>query len=80
MELWRVYECDVFHLFCILFDFRLREEDIETIQISEDTVNPIDEKIGPESFELLKVLGKGGYGKVSCDTNVCVSWRLPTKM
>lgn len=27
-------------------------------------VNPKDEKVGPESFELLKVLGKGGYGKV----------------
>ena len=27
-------------------------------------MNPKDEKIGPESFELLKVLGKGGYGKV----------------
>lgn len=53
-----------FHLFSIYFGFRFREEDVETIQISEDTVNPIDEKIGPESFELLKVLGKGGYGKV----------------
>ena len=47
-----------------MFDFRFRDEDIETVQISEDTVNPIDEKIGPESFEVLKVLGKGGYGKV----------------
>lgn len=37
---------------------------METLPISEETVNPKDEKIGPESFELLKVLGKGGYGKV----------------
>ena len=37
---------------------------METLAISEETVNPKDEKIGPESFELLKVLGKGGYGKV----------------
>ena len=37
---------------------------METVAISEETVNPTNEKIGPESFELLKVLGKGGYGKV----------------
>ncbi|XP_014676485.1 PREDICTED: ribosomal protein S6 kinase beta-1-like, partial [Priapulus caudatus] len=41
------------------------EEQLETIEISEKTVNTsINEKIGPEHFELLKVLGKGGYGKV----------------
>src|SRR5689334_19453541 len=28
------------------------------------TVNPGQEKVGPKDFELLKVLGKGGYGKV----------------
>ncbi len=33
------------------------------MQISQEIVNP-KEKIGPEDFELLKVLGKGGYGKV----------------
>lgn len=38
--------------------------EVETLSISEETVNPKDEKIGPNSFELLKVLGKGGYGKV----------------
>ena len=38
--------------------------DIETLALSEETVNPKDEKVGPESFQLLKVLGKGGYGKV----------------
>jgi len=37
--------------------------DVESVQINEETVNP-KEKIGPEDFELLKVLGKGGYGKV----------------
>lgn len=40
------------------------ESTMETVDISEETVNPGNEKIGPESFELLKVLGKGGYGKV----------------
>ena len=36
---------------------------VESVQINQETVNP-KEKIGPEDFELLKVLGKGGYGKV----------------
>ncbi|CAF3911039.1 unnamed protein product [Rotaria sordida] len=37
---------------------------IETVQITERTVNPRGEKISPHDFQLLKVLGKGGYGKV----------------
>ena len=45
--------------------------DVESVQINEETVNP-KEKIGPEDFELLKVLGKGGYGKVT--NQVYVSW------
>lgn len=36
----------------------------EEIEISETCVNKGTEKIGPECFELLRVLGKGGYGKV----------------
>ncbi|XP_068690515.1 ribosomal protein S6 kinase beta-1-like isoform X1 [Montipora capricornis] len=48
-----------------LFDEPMEnDESMETLAISEETVNPKDEKVGPESFELLKVLGKGGYGKV----------------
>ncbi|EEB12401.1 RAC protein kinase DRAC-PK85, putative [Pediculus humanus corporis] len=39
-------------------------EDLETVQLSEQTVNLGKEKTGPEDFSLLKVLGKGGYGKV----------------
>ena len=38
-------------------------EETETIQLSEDIVNP-GRKLGPQDFELKKVLGKGGYGKV----------------
>ncbi|UYV68470.1 RPS6KB2 [Cordylochernes scorpioides] len=37
---------------------------LEKVQISEDTVNPGQDKTGTKDFELLKVLGKGGYGKV----------------
>ncbi len=38
--------------------------EIETVQITERTVNPRGERISPHDFQLLKVLGKGGYGKV----------------
>ena len=44
--------------FCVLFFSR------EEFTLSAETVNPTSEKIGPECFDLLKVLGKGGYGKV----------------
>lgn len=37
---------------------------METLQITEKTVNPHGERVGPHDFQLLKVLGKGGYGKV----------------
>lgn len=37
----------------------------EQVDISEETVNPsISLKTGTQDFELLRVLGKGGYGKV----------------
>eukprot|EP00116_Pleurobrachia_bachei_P012637 sb/3472899/ len=35
----------------------------ESIPINEMTVNPGGEKINPQCFSILKVLGKGGYGK-----------------
>lgn len=38
-------------------------EETETIQLNEDIVN-LGVKLGPPDFELKKVLGKGGYGKV----------------
>lgn len=42
----------------------LDPEGSETIPLSEDIVNPGRIKLGPQDFELKKVLGKGGYGKV----------------
>ncbi|XP_075919476.1 ribosomal protein S6 kinase beta-1 isoform X3 [Petromyzon marinus] len=36
----------------------------EKFELSEGSVNRGPEKIGPECFQLLRVLGKGGYGKV----------------
>ena len=39
-------------------------EDMERVHLNEQTVNGGREKTSPADFELLKVLGKGGYGKV----------------
>uniref|UniRef100_A0A3B4D5L7 Ribosomal protein S6 kinase n=1 Tax=Pygocentrus nattereri TaxID=42514 RepID=A0A3B4D5L7_PYGNA len=46
---------------CSGFEFNM--DDCEKIEISEDNVNQGTESIRPECFELLRVLGKGGYGK-----------------
>lgn len=40
------------------------EEGMETLELTENTVNPGLAKVSTFDFELLKVLGKGGYGKV----------------
>uniref|UniRef100_A0A914XMN3 non-specific serine/threonine protein kinase n=1 Tax=Plectus sambesii TaxID=2011161 RepID=A0A914XMN3_9BILA len=37
---------------------------VEAIELGEETVNPPNVRVGPQDFQLLKVLGKGGYGKV----------------
>ncbi|KAK5644979.1 hypothetical protein RI129_006279 [Pyrocoelia pectoralis] len=42
----------------------IETDDVETVQLTEQNVNPGQDKAGPQDFELLKVLGKGGYGKV----------------
>uniref|UniRef100_A0A7N6A6L8 Ribosomal protein S6 kinase n=1 Tax=Anabas testudineus TaxID=64144 RepID=A0A7N6A6L8_ANATE len=47
---------------CSSFEFNM--DDCEKFEISENNVNKGTEQIRPECFELLKVLGKGGYGKV----------------
>ena len=49
-------------------------EDVEKVALCQELVNP-KEKLGPTDFELLKVLGKGGYGKVStfyCEEDLIV--------
>ncbi len=43
----------------------LRDPSLEALELSERTVGgPGRAKAGPGDFELRKVLGKGGYGKV----------------
>uniref|UniRef100_A0A665TF35 Ribosomal protein S6 kinase n=1 Tax=Echeneis naucrates TaxID=173247 RepID=A0A665TF35_ECHNA len=51
---------------CTLVDLRFCccSFQCEKIEISENNVNQGTENIRPECFELLRVLGKGGYGKV----------------
>ncbi|XP_043254094.1 ribosomal protein S6 kinase beta-1-like [Colletes gigas] len=41
-----------------------KSEGGETVPISEQNVNRGRERVGPQDFELCKVIGKGGYGKV----------------
>lgn len=37
----------------------------EEVELTSESVNRDSEKVGPDCFELLTVLGKGAYGKVS---------------
>lgn len=46
------------------FFFCHRSDDLERVQLSEQNVNAGQEKTGPQDFELCKILGEGGYGKV----------------
>ena len=43
--------------------------DLEKIPLCQETVNP-QAQICPSDFDLLKVLGKGGYGKVSVSLEI----------
>ncbi|XP_072526820.1 ribosomal protein S6 kinase beta-2-like [Salminus brasiliensis] len=48
-------------------DFTVAEtEPLETeeVELTSESVNRDSERVGPDCFELLTVLGKGGYGKV----------------
>lgn len=54
--------CKNFSLLAILL--KNRTEGVETVAISEQNVNCGRERAGPQDFELCKVIGKGGYGKV----------------
>ncbi|XP_008557174.1 ribosomal protein S6 kinase beta-1 [Microplitis demolitor] len=42
----------------------IEADGVETVSISEQSVNCGRERAGPQDFELCKVIGKGGYGKV----------------
>lgn len=50
-----------------VYDFTVAEtEPLETeeVELTSEIVNRDSERVGPDCFELLTVLGKGGYGKV----------------
>ena len=52
--------------------FSSNMDDCEKFEISEDSVNKGTDQIRPECFELLRVLGKGGYGKVRMPMSVII--------
>lgn len=41
------------------------DTDEEMVELDERTVNPSNVKLSPSDFELIKLLGTGGYGKAS---------------
>ena len=48
-----------------LFDGAVCVRQMETVEISDEMVNPCGEKkLVPDDFDLLKTIGQGGYGKV----------------
>ena len=49
-------------------------DQMEMFQLTSETVNQTSEKIGPQCFDLLRVLGKGGYGKVRNSYMFSILW------
>ncbi|ETE61460.1 Ribosomal protein S6 kinase beta-1 [Ophiophagus hannah] len=60
--------------------YDLSMEHCEKFEISETSVNRGPEKIRPECFELLRVLGKGGYGKTDSLYLQLAEWCKPGLM
>ncbi|XP_076764452.1 ribosomal protein S6 kinase beta-1 isoform X1 [Xylocopa sonorina] len=64
--------CVSFLFFCLQDEYNhttsvnsiLQSDNLERVQLSEENVNAGQEKTGPQDFELCKILGEGGYGKV----------------
>jgi len=52
-------------------NFDMMSDDVETLELDENTVNPGEPKAQPKDFELLRLLGKGGYGKVFLVKKIC---------
>lgn len=52
-----------YNVFMIFF-LRRAADNVETVPISEQNFNRVHERVGLQDFELRKVIGKGGYGKV----------------
>uniref|UniRef100_A0AC34QJ99 Ribosomal protein S6 kinase n=1 Tax=Panagrolaimus sp. JU765 TaxID=591449 RepID=A0AC34QJ99_9BILA len=46
------------------FEDALNDPKMESIELAADIVNPPNIKVGLNDFEMLRVLGQGGYGKV----------------
>lgn len=53
-----------------------RSVQTEEVELTSESVNRDSERVGPDCFELLTVLGKGAYGKVCVCACVRV-WLYP---
>uniref|UniRef100_A0A8D3BQM8 Ribosomal protein S6 kinase n=1 Tax=Scophthalmus maximus TaxID=52904 RepID=A0A8D3BQM8_SCOMX len=49
--------------FCVILNLRPSVQ-TEEVELTSESVNRDSERVGPDCFELLTVLGKGAYGKV----------------
>ena len=58
LSLERGYLNTYMHMHCV------RDENVEKFQLSSEVVNQTAEKISAHCFDILRMLGKGGYGKV----------------
>ena len=58
------YNFDVYHETILNMWAVSNSVQTEEVELTSATVNRDSERVGPECFELLTVLGKGGYGKV----------------
>ena len=68
LKTWTFHFCTIrllLVIFCfILFSSSSSTDDTETVTIQEHNTFNAKRKTGPNDFELRRVLGKGGYGKV----------------
>lgn len=48
------------------------------MELTSESVNRDSERVGPDCFELLTVLGKGAYGKVSPELIIDLMIRIKT--
>uniref|UniRef100_A0A6Q2XCZ9 non-specific serine/threonine protein kinase n=1 Tax=Esox lucius TaxID=8010 RepID=A0A6Q2XCZ9_ESOLU len=68
--------CHYFRRMAGIFEFDLESEDLSDVEVSLFCLMIYSERIGPDSFELLSVLGKGGYGKVCLWVSVGVRAKI----
>lgn len=53
----------IYKYFCVILMLHPSIQ-TEEVELTSESVNRDSERVGPDCFELLTVLGKGAYGKV----------------